>query len=338
VTPNTASVDIGGTTTLVANVSVANGAPTTVTWSSSSPAIATVTAAGVVQGVTAGTATITATSTFNAARTGQATVTVNPPPAVLAVAVTGAPAALIAGTTAQLAANVTVVGGASTAVTWATSNPGIATVTPAGLVTAVAAGNVTITATSSADATKQGTAAIRVDAGPIVNSVTVTPPTVGINVGANSLLTATVAVGNNASQAVTWSSSNTAIATVTQTGNVTGVAAGVANIRATSQADATKFGESVVTVTLQTFPSVGQVAAGVDATFDPSTLDLARGGTVTWVFASLTHNVTFADVNGAPQDIGNQTSTSVSRTFSTAGTFNYVCTLHSGMNGRVVVH
>jgi plastocyanin len=29
---------------------------------------------------------------------------------------------------------------------------------------------------------------------------------------------------------------------------------------------------------------------------------------------------------------------SISRTFNTAGSFGYTCTLHGGMNGTVVVH
>lgn len=73
----TGAILVGATTTLTATTKDAAGAAvsgSTVTWSSSSDAIATVSQAGVVTGVTPGTATITATSN---GKTGTATVTVN---------------------------------------------------------------------------------------------------------------------------------------------------------------------------------------------------------------------------------------------------------------------
>jgi uncharacterized protein YjdB len=288
--------------------------------------------------VAVGAATITAISTFDTTKRAGVNLTVSPQPAVNSVAVSSPHAAIIVGTNVQLTATVTAVGGASTAVTWSSSAAGVATVSATGLVAAVAPGNAMITATSVFDGTKQGSVAIRVDASAIVNSVTVQPTSASVNVGATTPLTATVSVGNNASQAVTWSSRNEAIATVDSTGRVTGVAAGMANIRATAQADATKFAESVVTVTGVSFPNIAEVTAGADLQFQPAAVDIAVGGTVTWNFQSITHNVTFASATGAPANIGNTTNASASRTFTTAGTFLYDCTLHGGMSGRVVVH
>jgi plastocyanin len=47
---------------------------------------------------------------------------------------------------------------------------------------------------------------------------------------------------------------------------------------------------------------------------------------------------TFAATAGAPVDIApDMTSGSASRTFTVAGTFNYSCTNHPGMNGSVTV-
>ncbi|MDM3063464.1 phage tail tube protein [Citrobacter sp. CK180] len=75
VTPETASVDVGDTTSLTATLAPA-GATDTVTWESSDPEVATVSASGVVTGVAAGTATITAkVRTF----TDTATITVTEP-------------------------------------------------------------------------------------------------------------------------------------------------------------------------------------------------------------------------------------------------------------------
>jgi uncharacterized protein YjdB len=264
--------------------------------------------------------------------------TVSPEPVVVSITVANAPAALIVGTSAQLTATVVVAGGASTAVTWTSSAPEIATVSPSGLVSAVAPGNATITATSVVDPTKQGSATVRIDAAANVLSVTVGPATLSLSVGTTGQLTATVTVSGNASQQVIWSSSTPSIATVDQTGKVTALAAGTATIRATAVADATRFGASVVTVTAPQFPGVAQVNAREDIVFSPESVDIARGGTVTWVFGGVTHNVTFTSTTGAPAGIGNTTNASATRTFATAGTFNYECTIHAGMRGTVVVH
>ncbi len=338
VLPQGAVMVAGDELALTADVVVRSGASTDVTWSSSDNSVATVATDGKATAVAVGTVTITATSVFDATKSGSTSITVNPKPAIVSVTITNPPTALIAGTKAQLSADVTAVGGAATGVTWSTSNAAFATVSTTGEVSAVAAGNVTITATSDFDATKQGSAAIRIDASPIVTSVTVTPATLSLTQGAFGQLTAAVEVGNNASKDVTWSSSDEAIATVDGTGRVTAVAQGSATIRATAQADATRFGESVVTVTGPAFPTVADVSAGADSQFDPAQVDIAVGGTVTWQFGALAHTVTFAATAGVPNSINASSNTSVSRTFTTAGTFTYECTLHAGMDGRVIVH
>lgn len=77
VSPSTASVEIGETTTLTATVSPSNATNKTVTWSTSNSSVATV-SNGVVTGVSAGSATITAT-TQDGGFTDTCTVTVTQP-------------------------------------------------------------------------------------------------------------------------------------------------------------------------------------------------------------------------------------------------------------------
>jgi plastocyanin len=72
--------------------------------------------------------------------------------------------------------------------------------------------------------------------------------------------------------------------------------------------------------------------------FNPSSLTVARGATVTFTFQSVMHNVIFAAVTGAPANIGNSSNTGVQRVFATAGTFGFDCTLHAGMRGTVIVN
>ena len=71
--------------------------------------------------------------------------------------------------------------------------------------------------------------------------------------------------------------------------------------------------------------------------FDPATLTVPVNSTVTWRWNSggVEHNVTF---QAAPSS-GNQSSGSFARTFQTAGTYAYVCTIHGAqvMSGVVNV-
>jgi uncharacterized protein YjdB len=178
-------------------------------------------------------------------------ITVTAPAAVASVTVTPNQAAVAVGQTVQLTATTKDAAGnvlTGRTVTWTTSNAAIATVSSTGLVTGVAAGGpVTITATSEG---QTGTAAITVTATPApVASVTVSPPTATVTVGATVQLTATTtdAAGNVLTgRTVTWTSDNTAVATVDATGLVTGVAAGTATITATSEGQT---GTAAITVT-----------------------------------------------------------------------------------------
>ena len=89
-------------------------------------------------------------------------------------------------------------------------------------------------------------------------------------------------------------------------------------------------------------PSTPPLAATVTTpgeSFSLAAVTIRTGGTVTWQFTGSTrHNVTF---NGNAPTGGNIPDTdaggSAQRTFSTAGTYNYTCTRHSGMDGSVTV-
>jgi hypothetical protein len=165
VTPPSASLSVGTTTTLQATVKDQNGnamTGQTVTWSTSNAAAATVNTSGVVSGVAAGSATITATS---AGKSGTSAITVTAvAPVVTTVTVTPASASIIAGTTTTLQAMVKDQNGnvmTGQTVIWSTNNAAAATVSSAGVVSGIAAGSATITATSSG---KSGTSAITVTA------------------------------------------------------------------------------------------------------------------------------------------------------------------------------
>ena len=226
-------------TTRDANNNVLTGR--VITWGSSNPAVATVSTSGLVTAVAVGTAQITATSE---GQSGSATFTVTaPPPApVASVTVSLASSSANPGQTTQATAttrdaNNNVLTGR--VVTWGSSNPAVATVSSSGLVTAVAAGTAQITATSEG---QSGSATYTVNSPPPppapVASVTVSVTSSSLTPGQTTQATATTRDASNnvlTGRAVTWNSSNNAIATVSTSGLVTAVAAGTAQITATSE-------------------------------------------------------------------------------------------------------
>jgi plastocyanin len=85
------------------------------------------------------------------------------------------------------------------------------------------------------------------------------------------------------------------------------------------------------------------VADHVDATaslaFTPATLTTQIGHAVTFAFGSVGHNIFFDAATGASANIpGVNSSTSITRTFDTPGTFTYSCHIHPFMQAKVVVN
>ena len=97
-------------------------------------------------------------------------------------------------------------------------------------------------------------------------------------------------------------------------------------------------------------PPATATVATVGQSFSPDSVTIAAGGTVTWNIDGF-HNVHFVNATPFPGDSarsGNPgSSTSVTGTFSTPGTYLYYCEPHgtgstnppsvSGMSGKVVV-
>jgi uncharacterized protein YjdB len=145
---------------------------------------------------------------------------------------------------------------------------------------------------------------------PVVTTVTVSPPSTSVAVGATSALQATVKdqSGNTMTgQTVTWSTNNAAAATVSSTGIVSGVAAGSATITAST---AGVSGTSAITVTtgpppppvvttVTVGPTSASVVAGATTTLQATVKDqngnVMTGQTVTWT----TSNGAAATVNSS---------------------------------------
>lgn len=235
---------------LVATVSPADATNAAVTWSSSNSAVATVSAAGLVSPVAAGTATITV-ATQDGGKSATCAVTV----AAATVAVTGitldkTTLNLVAGSAAvKLTATITPANATNKSVTWLSSNTSVATVSDSGDVTPVAAGNAIITA-KTADGTKAATCSVTITAAPIsVTGVTLDKTTLNLTVNsAAPALVATIAPENASDKAFSWSSDKPNVATVDTNGVVTGKAAGTAIVTVTTH-DGSHTATCTVTVT-----------------------------------------------------------------------------------------
>lgn len=302
VSPASANIFVGKTSTFTATPKDADGATVTgksIAWSSSDPAIATV-SGGVVTAVKPGSATITAAvGTVK----GTAAVTVAAP--VATIEVTPATATIVIGGTSQLTATLKDAGGnvlTDRTVAWSSDNDLIASVSTSGLVTSRSVGSATITATVEG---KSATAKVTITPVPVA-SVTVTPSTASLVIGATVQLNAVTkdAAGNTLTgRTVTWSTSDATIASVDGNGLVTANALGSAIITATSE---TKTATAQITVTVAPVASVAVSPASVtvalnattqlSATTSDASGHVLTGRTVTW--SSSDQSKATVDANG----------------------------------------
>ena len=273
VIPPLASVQTGRTVTLAAEAVDASGAEVVgrpVAWKTSNAATATVSATGVVSGVTPGTVTITATID---GIDGTASVTVSAVPAT-SVRITPGTGTVVQGDALQLTATPLDAQGNSLGVrpaTWSSSDESIATVSSTGRVVGIAEGSFTITARIDG---VSGTGVYTVSRIP-VGKVTVSPATSTLSVGGTQQMTLTLLAADQttplplAGRTIVWSSSNVAVVSVNTTGLVSGVSSGSATITATTEGIS---GTATVNVTAVPISSI---------TVTPPTASVVEGSTVT---------------------------------------------------------
>jgi uncharacterized protein YjdB len=270
VTPTSQSVGVGQSVQFTATGTYGHGAghPSTtqditnsVTWTSSVPAVATITSAGVATGVSAGSTTITASMNgYTGAISATATLTVtggsssSPGASVVSLAIIPSTQSVAAPKdTAQFIAIGTTSTGATVnltnAATWASSSAQIATVgANTGLATAVGQGSATIAATYvSSGSTLTATATFTVTSGTSeeYTAVTIIPASQSVSAsGQTGQFIALATSGTTGleqdvtnSPQIKWSSSIPSIATVTSglasgNGVATGVSQGSSSITA----------------------------------------------------------------------------------------------------------
>lgn len=255
VTPDTASMDLGGKQQLTALGTYSDGSFATLNveavWDTSDRSVAPVDGYGLVTGSRQGTATISAT--LGGLR-GVAAITVTSPPEPLITGLSVDPAALKlkVGKQGQLTAIASYSDGTTKPVTnvkWASDAGKIATVDAIGLVTGNGPGHTTVRATLIDPRNPiEDTATVEVERERSVKSIVVTPAgPLSMNAGENRQLTALVtyddgktgstvawAVGSQAQGSFPPGAPPRTVVTVTDSGLVTGKAGGQATVTASA--------------------------------------------------------------------------------------------------------
>jgi hypothetical protein len=316
VSPTTATLIGGASTTIVATVTGDTTLNAGVTWTASTGSITATgvyTAPAVIGSTTS--ATVTATSKTDTTKTATATITLTP----ISVSITTVPVAMVAGATQTFAATVTS-DGTSAGVTWTAS---VGSITALGVYTAptpVSVASATITATSKTDTTKNTTATVTLT--PIV--VTVSPTTATVIGGASTTIVATVTGDTALNAGVTWTASTgsitalgvyTAPAVIGSTTSTT--------VTATSKTDTTKTATATITLTPISLNAISPLTAsmgnsGSQAFTDTVNNDGSSSG-VSWSIGSgagtLTASTTSSVTYNAPATaIGSVTTVTLTAT------------------------
>jgi uncharacterized protein YjdB len=305
---STLNFTVGGSPVrLVATVEPSNATDPAVTWSSSSAAVASVSAAGVVSPVAPGTAVITV-KTQDGAKTATCEVTVVAATiAVTSITLDKPSLNLVAGAApVTLVATVTPANATNRNVNWQSTDATVASVSAAGVVTPLRPGTASIVV-KTADGSKSATCAVTVTAAPIaVTGVTLDKTSLNLTIGsAAPALVATVAPANATDTAVSWSSDKPDVASVDASGVVRGKAGGVATITVTTH-NGSFTASCSVTVTAPTNAVTG-------VALDVERLDLVVGGFTAQL------NATVAPANADNPSVTWTSSDAAVATVSSAG-------------------
>src|SRR5207302_1825337 len=285
--PVAASVPVNTTQQFTATGNYSDGSSrdltALVTWGSSSTAVATVDANGLVTAAAAGSTNISATL-GSISNSTSLTVTA---PTISSISVTPVGLTLGIGINQQYTATATYSDGPSqhlvNGVTWSSSTTSVATVNNSALLTTVRACTTTITASSGG---VTGSACLTVSAATLV-SIAVIPANSSMAVGTTKQFTATGTYSDTSAQDITssvlWSSSSAATATINNQGAATSVATGTTTITAAlgSVSGSTQLTVSIAHLTLITIsPANPRIAKGTSLKFT-ATGTFSDGSTAT---------------------------------------------------------
>ena len=218
---------------LVATLTPENATNKTVTFKSSKEAVATVSDAGVVKGISEGTALITVQSVDNPAKFKTCVVSVKRSVIHVTDVVIGESVVVLApGASSQLAASVLPENATNKNLVWSSNNTEKVTVDQEGHIQALQIGEASITVQSEDNPSKFKTFTVIVEEETIaVTGVALDKEVLPLEENDEAVqLVATVSPSDASNKAVFWTSSNQSVATVSQNGTVTPVKKGTTTI------------------------------------------------------------------------------------------------------------
>ncbi len=225
-----ASMAAGETITLNATVLPTTALIRKVEWSSTNPAVASVSQNGIVTAHATGSALIIA-KTVDGGLTAACYVTVTQ--LAEEVVLSDSSLSIYTGETATLTATVLPEDTTNKQVTWSSSNSAVTTVDSSGKITPKSAGSATITATTKDGTAK--TATCKLNVLQHVGSVNLDYNTLTLNIGNTKQLTVKVLPDDATNKKVSWDSSDSNIASVDSKGLITALSKGKVQITATSE-------------------------------------------------------------------------------------------------------
>jgi trimeric autotransporter adhesin len=330
VTPQDASVaQVGQTTqfTAMGTTNHVNVPPedltSTVTWTSSTPSVATITSSGLATATGCGSATISAQDggvTGNTSLTVSCTTGGSGTLQSINLSPTGPTIPAVGQTTQFIALGEYVTPSSTvdltTTATWSSSNVAIASVTSSGLATAIACGTTTITAEYQGVLSQTQLTVSCTQSNPVLQSISLYPASPSIQqIGQTTQFIAlgayTPASNDNVlTNVATWASSDASIATVSGAGLATAVSCGTTTITATYQGVVGQtqltvsctVGQPPVLTSISLFPSspiiseLGQTTQFIAlAVYSPPSSNNVLTGVATWASS----NTSIATVSNA---------------------------------------
>lgn len=228
--PSTLSLAVGKAYTFSPTIKE-TGATTTLKWTTSNKAVATITSAGKVTAVAPGKATITCTAENGVSAKCTLTVT---PISISGITLNKTELELYEGDQYALTATITPTNATNKTVSWTSTSNSVAIVGTAGKVVAVGEGYCYITATANDGSGKKADCLVHVQKKPVmVESVSLTTSKAYLTVGETLALTATVLPANATNASLSWSSSDVSKASVNN-GVITAQSVGDVTITATT--------------------------------------------------------------------------------------------------------
>ena len=229
------AMNVGNEETLTVTGTPSNATNKTINWTSSNPAVASVTSAGKVIAAGKGTTVIKAEATDGSGKYASCVVTVNNIQ-ILNVYLDKSSFDLSEGDTAAVKATIYPSNATTQTLKWTSSNSSVAVVDSKGNITAGATkGYAIITAAATDGSGKYAECVVLSKPKVYVTGVTINyGTTLDLLLNDSTYLKATILPTNATTQTVTWTSSNTSVATIDASGLLKGIALGESTITATA--------------------------------------------------------------------------------------------------------